>query len=158
MDRARHRHRDGTRRYGRDETADILDLAAALETTRDDRRNDLTRNDLYRIADELGISASSVDAAIDGRTREAKMGARASRSSLRRRMRFIRHASAYVVTVAILAAVDALGGGGWWFFYVAAVWGVVLALHATRFVTRRDGPLERRIAARSREPGVADHA
>ncbi len=44
-------------------------------------------------------------------------------------MRFIRHATLYTVVVLALLLIDALGGGGWWFFYVAAIWGIVLALH-----------------------------
>ena len=148
MDRTRHRHRDGTRRFGRDETADILDLASALESSETDRQLDLTRADLHRIAEELGISASSVDAAIAGQGRAVRSMQRSDRKALRRRMRFIRHAIAYAITVGILAAVDALGGGGWWFFYVAALWGIVVALHASRFVTRRNGPIERRLAGR----------
>jgi hypothetical protein len=137
--------RDGTRRYGRDETADLLDLAAELESAGADHRFDLSQGDLYRIADEIGISASSVDAAIQARERSAKRDGRLERRTIRRRMRFIRHALAYTITVGILAVVDALGGGGWWFFYLAAAWGIVLALHAMRFVTRRNGPLERRV-------------
>ena len=149
MDRTRNRWRDDRRRYGRDETADILDLAAALESSDAERQLDLSRDDLYRIARELGISESAVDAAIDGSDRTSRVEAKTNRRSVRRRMRFIRHALAYVITVSILAVVDALGGGGWWFFYIAAIWGIVLALHGMRFVTRRNGPLEQRLVARA---------
>lgn len=145
MDRSRHRLRDGSRRYARDETAEILDLAASLETSSSERELDLTRGDLYRIADELGISEAAVDEAIVGRSRARRSDVRAARKAVRRRMRFIRHAIAYTIVVAMLALVDALGGGGWWFFYVAAIWGIALALHAMRFVTRRNGPLEQRL-------------
>ena len=57
-------------------------------------------------------------------------------------MRLIRHVAVYVIVIAALFAVDALGGGAWWFGIVAALWAIVLALHAMRFVTRRGGPLE----------------
>lgn len=144
MDRSRHRLRDGTRRYARDETAEILDLAASLDTSSSERELGLTRHDLYRIADELGISEGAVDDAIIDRSRVLRSDARTTRKAVRRRMRFIRHAVAYSIVVGMLALVDALGGGGWWFFYVAAIWGIALALHAMRFVTRRNGPLERR--------------
>lgn len=146
MDRTRNRKRNDGRRYGREETADILDLAAALESSDAERRLDLSRDDLYRIASELGISVAAVDAAIDDAERSGRVDARSSRKAVRRRMRFIRHALAYTITVSILALADALGGGGWWFFYIAAVWGIALALHAMRFVTRRNGPLEQRLA------------
>lgn len=153
MDRTRHRGRGADRRYGREETADILDLAAALETSDAERQLDLSRDDLHRIAAELGISVAAVDAAIDDAARSDRVSARSNRKAVRRRMRFIRHAIAYAITVSILALVDALGGGGWWFFYVAALWGIVLALHGMRFVTRRNGPLEQRLTdRRSVEP------
>ena len=133
-------------RYGRDETADIFDLAAEVQAREGGDELDLSRSDIYRIAEELGISRSSIDEAIRQMAKADRRDSKESRKSVKRRMRFIRHAMAYVITVSILALVDALGGGGWWFFYVAAIWGIILALHAMRFVTRRNGPLERRLA------------
>lgn len=139
------RIRQDTRRFDRDETADILDLAGELEARMPDDDFDLGRSDIYRIAAELGISMEIVDRAISELDRAQRSEAKASRRTVRRRMRFMRHALAYAITVAILAAVDVLDGGGWWFYYVAAFWGIALALHALRFATRRNGPLERRL-------------
>ncbi len=139
------RIRQDTRRFDRDETADILDLAGELEARMPGDDFDLGRSDIYRIAAELGISMEIVDRAIRELDRTQRSEAKASRRSVRRRMRFLRHALAYAITVAILAAVDVLDGGGWWFYYVAAIWGIALALHALRFATRRNGPLERRL-------------
>jgi hypothetical protein len=139
-----HRER---RSYDRQETADILDLASALEDS-SLAGADLDRSDLYRIAEELGISDAAVDHAIRSLADGDRMHQREAKKSIRRRMRFYRHALAYTIVVAILAVVDLLGGGGWWFFYVAGIWGIALALHAMRFVTRRNGPLERRVTAR----------
>lgn len=132
-------------RFDRDETADILDLAGELErrTTGDGLEIDLA--DVYRIARELGISDASVDEAIHHIVRRGTVEAKEARRSVRRRMRFIRHALAYIVTVSILALVDALGGDGWWVFYIAGFWGIILALHGLRLITRRNGPLETRL-------------
>jgi hypothetical protein len=132
-------------RFDREEAAEILDLAAAIEELERGDDLDLTISQVESIASELGISERSVRRAIDTRRRDDKQAAKLSRRSLKRRMRFIRHASAYAVSVSILALVDALDGGRWWFFYVAGFWGILLALHALRFVTRPDGPVERRI-------------
>lgn len=137
--------RQDTRRFDRDETADILDLAGELEARAPGDDFDLGRSDIYRIAAELGISAVIVDRAIRELDRAQRSEAKASRRGVRRRMRFLRHALAYVITISILAAVDVLDGGGWWFYYVAAIWGIALALHALRFMTRRNGPLERKL-------------
>lgn len=142
------RIRQSNRRFGRDETADILDLAGELESLESGNDFDLDRGDLHRIAAEMGISPHVVDRAIRDLARSDTSQAKESRKSVRRRMRFMRHALAYAITISILAMVDALGGGGWWFFYFAAFWGIALALHAMRFATRRNGPLERRLTAR----------
>ena len=139
------RLQDQGHRYSRDETADILDLAAAIEDLSRSDGSDLSRHDLHRIAAELDISPEAVDEAIRNLARRQTRSAKELRKSVRRRMRFVRHAMAYVITVSVLALVDALGGGGWWFFYVAGGWGILLALHALRFVTRRNGPLEQRM-------------
>ena len=131
--------------YGRDESAEILDLAGRIDDTSPTDEVGLSRDDLHRIARELDIDPSAVDAAIRRHTRSMTKSAKESKRSVRRRMRLVRHIIAYVVTISALFVVDALGGGDWWFFYVAAIWGVVLVLHGTRFVTRRNGPLERRL-------------
>ena len=95
--------------YGRDETAGIFDLAAELQAREDGDELDLSRGDLYRIAEELGISRGSVDEAIKQLARDDRRQSKEDRKSVKRRMRFIRHAMAYVITVSILALVDALG-------------------------------------------------
>lgn len=131
--------------YGREATSEILDLAGELDETARDGDVGLTRDDLYRIAGELDIDPAAIDRAIRQRARTATVSAKQTKRAVRRRMRFIRHALAYIITVSSLAIIDALGGGGWWFFYVAGLWGIALALHALRFVTRRNGPLEKKL-------------
>ena len=139
------RMQDHRQVYGRDETSDILDLAGELDETVRDGDVGLTRDDLYRIAGELDIDPAAIDQAIRQRARTATVSAKQSKKAVRRRMRFVRHALAYIITISLLAVIDALGGGGWWFFYVAGFWGIALALHALRFVTRRNGPLEKKM-------------
>jgi hypothetical protein len=134
------------RRFSGNETADIFDLASAIEGTTSHLDRDLSLEDLYRIADELGISSAAIDAAIRDLGRRDRAEAREAKRNVKRRMRFIRHAMVYTIAIVMLAIVDALGGGGWWFFYVAGLWGILLAMHGLRFVTRRNGPLERRLA------------
>lgn len=141
--------RQNEQRFDTEEAADILDLASALEERASERQSRFAKSDLHRIADELGISPSAVDAAIRSMQGETRATARARKKAVKRRLRFIRHAIAYTTVVLVLATIDALGGGGWWFFYVAGGWGILLALHATRFITRRNGPLEARML---REP------
>ncbi len=139
------RVRQDSRRYDRGETADIIDLAASLADDGNADAFDLDRADLHRIAAELDIPPSAIDRAIDELAWRRRTEARQTRKAVRRRMRFLRHVMAFVIVITMLAAVDAAGGGGWWFFYVAAAWGIAVILHGMRFVTRRNGPLERRL-------------
>jgi hypothetical protein len=140
------RVRQDDRRFDRGETADILDLASSLSGDAGADAFDLDRADLYRIAAELDIPPSAIDHAIGELARRRRSETKEMRRAVRRRMRFIRHLVAFAVVVSVLAIVDILDGGGWWFFYVAALWGIAVALHGSRFITRRDGPLERRLS------------
>lgn len=137
--------------YTSDEATRIIDAASRIQDPVD--RDDLTYDEIVRVADELGIGEPAVRTALRLATTRDRRDARSARKRVARRMRFVRHAAAFVLVVLALALIDALGGGGWWFFYVAAIWGVMLALHALRFATRRRGPLERRML--ERESGFA---
>ena len=143
------RERRQDQRFDRDEAADIFDLAAALEQGDKERGEGLGLDDLHRIGDELGISSAAIDRAIRSIRKDGRREAKAGKKTARRRLRFIRHAMAYVTVIVILALLDAVAGGGWWFFWFAGLWGILLALHAMRFVTRRNGPIDRRLAADS---------
>lgn len=133
--------------FDREDTAEILDLAGRLESDERSPDSGLTRQQLYRVADELDIRRDAIDKAIRDLSRSSSRSVKEQKRAVRRRMRFVRHAMAYLITVASLFLVDALDGGGWWFFYIAAIWGIFLALHALRFVTRRNGPLEQWMGA-----------
>jgi len=131
-------------RFNRDEVGELIRTATRLDDlVEDGEERGLTYEELVIVAGELGISAEAVAAAVSERENRARSDAKAARKKVRRRMRFIRHATLYTVVVLTLLLIDALGGGGWWFFYVAAIWGIVLALHGLRFVTGRRGPVER---------------
>jgi hypothetical protein len=129
--------------FGRTETANIFDLATALDDSPRIDGRDLTRDDLYRIGDEIGLSPAAIDAAIDETRRRQRSMDKETRRAARRRLRFIRHVMAFTIVVGVLAVVDTIDGGGWWSIYIAGIWGIALALYGLRFFTRRNGPLER---------------
>ena len=129
-----------------DDVGELISLATRLDELEDS--SELSTDQVASVAAELGISRAALDRAIRQRRRRRRADARTAQKKVRKRMRFIRHAVAYAMVVGALILVDALGGGGWWFFYVAAIWGVVLALHGLRFVTGRRGPLERYLTDR----------
>lgn len=138
-------------RFNRDEVGELIRTATRLDDlVEDDQERGLTYEELVDVAGELGISADAVAAAVSQRENRRRADAKTVRKRVRRRMRFIRHATIYTVVVLALLLIDALGGGGWWFFYVAAIWGIVLALHGLRFVTGRRGPVERYLLDRER--------
>jgi hypothetical protein len=135
------------RHFTADEVGELIDLAARLDELTDESSG-LSYDELVRVADEVGISRSAIEKAVrqdrSARRRLAKEG----RKRVRRRMRFIRHATVFAVVVSALILIDVLNGGGWWFFYVAALWGAVLALQGLRFLTRKSGPVEEALISR----------
>jgi hypothetical protein len=135
------------RQYSLDEVGEIFDLAARLDELASP--NGLSYDELLRVADEVGISRAAMErAVVEDRANRRRMSKKA-RKAVRRRMRFIRHATVYAVVVTSLLLVDALSGGGWWFYYVAAIWGAALVLQGMKFLTRRSGPIEHAMMERS---------
>lgn len=126
-------------RFDSDDVGDLVDVASRLDDLTDNR---VSYSQLVDIADELGVPEESIRAALADRDRERRANTKLAKKQVRRRMRLIRHIAVYTIVIFALFAVDALAGDGWWFGIVAALWGIVLALHALRFVTRRSGPLE----------------
>lgn len=127
------------RRFDSSDVGELVDVASRLDDLTDDG---VTYAQLIEIADELGVPQEAIRTAITDRDRERRAHTKLARKQVRRRMRLIRHAAVYAIVILALFAVDAMSGDGWWFGIVAALWGIVLALHALRFVTRRSGPLE----------------
>lgn len=127
------------RRFDSSDVGELVDVASRLDDLTDDG---VSYAQLIEIADELGVPQEAIRAAITDRDRERRAHTKLARKQVRRRMRLIRHAAVYAIVIFALFAVDAMSGDGWWFGIVAALWGIVLALHALRFFTRKSGPLE----------------
>jgi len=83
---------------------------------------------------------------------------RAVRRRVRRRLRFYRHLTTFLVVNLILLAFDGLTGGGYWVQWVAGIWGVFLAwdfLSAFVFPSLWGSEVERRMIERElRRRGV----
>jgi len=138
------------RRFPRNEVGEIIDLAARLDHLVDDPTDSgLTLDQLVLVAKEVGISRAAVERAVREEGKQRSVDEKELRKRVRRRMRFVRHALIYAVVVSSLLLIDVLNGGGWWFFYVAALWGALLAIQATRFLTHRKGPLEQAMLDRN---------
>jgi hypothetical protein len=60
------------------------------------------------------------------------------RRRVRRKLRFYRDVTSFVVVVGALALIDWATGGGWWVQWVAIIWGGILAL---RFLRRFVAPI-----------------
>jgi len=54
------------------------------------------------------------------------------RRRVRRKLRFYRDVTSFVVIVGTLALIDWATGGGWWVQWVAIIWGGILALQFLR--------------------------
>ncbi len=134
------------RRFTVQEVGELIDLAARLDELA--TSSGLSYDDVLRVADEVGVSRAAIGRAVVEERAVRRRLARQARKQVRRRMRFIRHATVFSIVVSALFLIDAIGGGGWWFYYVAAIWGAVVALQGMRFLTRRSGPVERALLAR----------
>jgi hypothetical protein len=135
------------RQFSIDEVGELIDLAARLDDLV--TSSGLSYDELVRVAGEVGISREAIDRAVATDRAERRRLAKQAKKRVRRRMRFVRHAVAYAVVVSSLLLIDAINGGGWWFYYVAALWGALLALQGMRFLTRKSGPVEKAMLARS---------
>jgi hypothetical protein len=133
-------------RFSVEEVGELIDLAARLDELA--TSNGLSYDELIQVADEVGISATAVERAVLVDRADRHRMAKRTRKQVRRRMRFIRHATVSSIVVSALLLIDALGGGGWWFYYVAAIWGAILALQGMRFLTRKSGPVEQALLSR----------
>ena len=134
------------RRFSVEEVGELMDLAGRLDDLA--TSTGLSYDELLRVADEVGISRAAIERAVVEERADRRRTNKHARKQVRRRMRFIRHATVYLVVVSSLLLIDALGGGGWWFYYVAAIWGAMLALQGMKFLTRRSGPIEQAMMER----------
>jgi hypothetical protein len=60
------------------------------------------------------------------------------RRRVRRKLKFYRNVTFFVVIVGGLALIDLATGGGWWVQWVAVIWGAILALD---FLSTFVGPI-----------------
>jgi 2TM domain len=134
------------RTFSSEEVGELIELAARLDDLVES--GGLDYDHLVQVADEVGISRQAIDRAVGSERMTRRAEEKRARRRVRRRMRLVRHTVVYAVVVSSLLLIDALDGGGWWFYYVASIWGAVLALQATRFITRKSGPLERAFLSR----------
>lgn len=134
------------RRFSVEEVGELMDLAGRLDDLA--TSTGLSYDELLRVADEVGISRAAIERAVVEERADRRRINKQARKQVRRRMRFIRHVTVYLVVVSSLLLIDALGGGGWWFYYVAAIWGAMLALQGMKFLTRRSGPIEQAMMER----------
>jgi hypothetical protein len=134
------------RRFSVEEVGELIDLAGRLDDLA--TSSGLSYDELLRVADEVGISRVAIERAVVEERADRRRMNKQARKQVRRRMRFIRHVTVYLVVVSSLLLIDALSGGGWWFYYVAAIWGAMLGLQGMRFLTRRSGPIEQAMMER----------
>jgi hypothetical protein len=106
-------------RFDREEVGELIGLASMLEAAQGDGpETGLTYDQLRRVAEEFGISERALRQVIRDRDRGFRAGMKQAKRRVTRRLRFIRHLTAYLVVVGALFLVDWLNGGGWWFYYV----------------------------------------
>jgi hypothetical protein len=119
----------GRSQYSREEVEEILRRAAE----RTDAGSDgLHHEDLVAAAREAGIDVGAVEVAVGEVAARRTEQQWVATWDARRKRRFGSHLMTYLVVMAFLFLVNLLTGGVWWFLWPVAIWGMVVALHATR--------------------------
>jgi hypothetical protein len=117
--------------YKQQEVQEILELAIARHAHRDD----LSRQQLFEIAEELGISAREVELAeqewLQGEVRER------IEFNRYRRISFKQHVIKYLIVNSFIVLIDLVtyGNGDWtlsFSLYIALFWGMFLTLDGWR--------------------------
>jgi hypothetical protein len=118
--------------YSQEDVQEILELAIARQVR---SRGDLSRRQLYEIAEEMGIPADEIERA----ETEWTQGDLKERIEFNRyrRTNFQQHSVKYLIVNAFLIAIDLVtyGDGAWtlsFSLYVALIWGMLLTLDGWR--------------------------
>lgn len=124
-------------RFSSEEVGEVIEIATRLDG-RTGPPTDVTREELDRIAAELGIAPETLAAALAERDRLTKAREEEAQIERTRRQRRKRawqlwrnHAAAYVTVNGGLYLIDVIpdGTAEWWFFN-AIGWGILLTGHA----------------------------
>lgn len=112
---------NSSQQYDQDEVNRIMRRALKIKN-----EDTISHQDLIETAKEMGLDPKIVEAAIEQEMREIKKTRTRMALLKRRRIRFYRNLSSYIVIIGMLALINSLTPGPWWFQWPALGWGIGL--------------------------------
>lgn len=117
------------------ETERIIARAARIG-----HNNSVSRIELLRIADQMGIDPKAVARAIEEEKREHEKEEKRQKKRQCYLKGFYSHLLSYCIVIGFLFIIDVLSGTGWWFFWPMLGWGVGIAFHALPLIMNQINP------------------
>ena len=118
-----------------EETERIIARAARIS-----RSNSVSRVELLRIADQMGIDPKAVAQAIEDEKREYEKQEKQKAKRKKYLAGFYSHLATYSIIIGFLFTIDVLSGSGWWFFWPMLGWGIGIAFHALPLIMNQINP------------------
>ena len=124
-----------SRQYSKDEVDRIIRRALKLK-----KEDSISHQELIDTAREFGIDPQALEDAIEEEKEVFEKEKARKALLLRRKARFHRHLSSYIIVIGALLLMNTLTPGTWWFQWPALGWGIGLALNfrAAYFPVRKD--------------------
>jgi hypothetical protein len=113
-----------SRQYSKDEVDRIIRRALKLK-----KEDSISHQELVDTAREFGIAPQALEAAIKEEKEVFEKEQARKTLLLRRKARFHRHLSSYIIVIGALLLMNTLTPGTWWFQWPALAWGIGLAFN-----------------------------
>lgn len=118
--------------FTNEETERIIARAAKMS-----RSETVTREELIRIADQMGITPAAVEKAIAEDKQERVKTERVEKKRKRYLRRFYSHLTTYTLMITFLFIIDVITGPGWWFYWPMLGWGIGITFHALPLILNK---------------------
>jgi hypothetical protein len=123
------------RSFSEEEVREILRRAVDREAG---RSGGLDRERLIAAAQEIGIDAAHVNAAIREVERDRTIDNELATLRLERRHELVSSVSTFGIVNSGLLAIDWANGGGWFFYWPLTIWGMILLLRYKGLLFKND--------------------
>jgi 2TM domain-containing protein len=133
------------RSFSEEEVREILRRAVDREAGRGEG---LDRERLIAAAQEIGIDAAHVDAAISEVERDRTVETELAGMRLERRHEAVSSIGTWGIVNSGLLALDWANGGGWFFYWPLTIWGMILLLRYKSLLFKNDFKDKKEAAAR----------
>lgn len=126
--------------YNSEEVNRIMRRALKLKN-----EDTISHQDLIDTAKEMGLDSKIIEAAIEQEMSEIKKTRTRMAMLKRRRIRFYRNLSSYIIVIGMLALINAMTPGPWWFQWPALGWGIGLVFQLKTLFLHSEKKFDKRI-------------